>query len=850
MPRKKQNQDSGEEAVVGGVAEYADPPSPPPVSKSRKRVFRCQFCAKEFLRNEHLQRHERLHTKEKPFSCSTCSQTFTRRDLLARHVRISHAPLVDRCDSGSVPHGQEEPQPTERDLGPSIDVHSSTAHHEGSSWNASNQCYPNVTSSGPGLSLCPDPRVPANSTLSADNTGVFSPQLTGDVPHISWAQPSSNFGDFALFIDSMDLPCGNSAAFLLDQPTSALPSHPLFGDLNELQPDGQKNLSHMPLLSPAEDTSTPRLFDEFSSTFPSFEPPSKHNFEPWKVTQQDWEHLLSELQKMVSVLPANFLLPSRHTMTRYIATYFSGFHRHLPFLHLPTFKPTEHPVELILGMAIIGAQSAFDNANAVMFFRASYAITLERLRRRKAELCEMKYLTEDGSNIRPAPQQIPHLKPGQPIRDVPTNRPVGQHGSDQFDPLPIAQTLLLLMAVATWGNSKMIYDEAIGLQNILVKLMRDEKLLEPHIQPSEDMAWDEWIRVEGFKRTVAIVFCFLVFHTIVYDTPPAIQNSELNIRLPSLESSWAARSEKEWRETRRQYKPESSFQSCFTQLFSREGNAKNLSHHECSSLSAYILILALIQHIYLLREMARYRPPLDQGLASNDVADMEQALRNWQHRWYMDPESSFGPGNPHGPISFNSTALLRMAYIRLTVDVGPWRALNTHDPHDIAESIHRSPGLEPTRKLTRAVLYSAHALSIPVKIGVNIVARNQAFSWSLQHSLCALECAFVLSKWLIALQLRSSGVSMDEDETRLLAYIADMVAEADSGFSIDSHGDLTAKLPDLCIRVVQIWAKLLSGVAVWDVVRMIGKALAAYGEILEREWGKIMTERGIFNHTG
>ncbi|CAG8314862.1 unnamed protein product [Penicillium salamii] len=819
MPRKKQKQDPGEEAGVGDVAGSADPPSPSPVLKSRKRVFRCQFCAKEFLRNEHLQRHERLHTKEKPFSCSTCSQTFTRRDLLARHVRISHATLVDSCDSGTVPDGQEEPWPTECSLDPSINVPSTTAQDEHVSWNKSSHSYPNVTSSGPGLSLCPNP------TLSADNTGAFSSEMTGDIPHISWAQPSSNFGDFALFIDSMDLPCGNGAAFLVDQPASALPSHPLFGDLNELQPDGQQDPPHMPLLSSAEDTSTPRLFDEFSSTFPSFEPPSsKHNFEPWKVTQQDWEHLLSELQKMVSVLPSNFLLPSRHTMTRYIATYFSGFHRHLPFLHLPTFGPTEHPVELILGMAIIGAQSAFDNYNAVMFFRAS-------------------------SDIPPAPQQIPHIKPRGSTRDDPTNRPVGQHGSDQFDPLPIAQTLLLLMAVATWGNSKMIYDEAIGLQNILVKLMRDERLLEPHIQPSEDMAWDEWVRVEGFKRTVAIIFCFLVFHTIVYDIPPAIQNSELNIRLPSLESSWAARSEKGWRETRRHYKPESSFQSCFAQLFSREGNVKNLSHHECSSLSAYILILALIQHIYLLREMARCRPPLNQGLASNDVADVEQALRNWQHRWYMDPESSFGPGSPHGPISFNSTALLRMAYIRLTVDVGPWRALNTHDPYDIAESIHRSPGLEPTRKLTRAVLYSAHALSIPVKIGVNIVARNQAFSWSLQHSLCALECAFVLSKWLIALQLRSSGVPMDEDETRLLAYIADMVAEADSGFSIDSHGDLTAKLPDLCIRVVQIWAKLLSGVAVWDVVRMIGKALAAYGEILERDWGKVNTGRNIFNQT-
>ncbi|KAB8265018.1 hypothetical protein BDV32DRAFT_116937 [Aspergillus pseudonomiae] len=49
-------------------------------SPSKKnRLFRCQFCAREFQRNEHLQRHERLHTKEKPFGCTACPETFTRR---------------------------------------------------------------------------------------------------------------------------------------------------------------------------------------------------------------------------------------------------------------------------------------------------------------------------------------------------------------------------------------------------------------------------------------------------------------------------------------------------------------------------------------------------------------------------------------------------------------------------------------------------------------------------------------------------------------------------------------------------------------------------------------------------
>jgi hypothetical protein len=125
------------------------------------------------------------------------------------------------------------------------------------------------------------------------------------------------------------------------------------------------------------------------------------------------------------------------------------------------------------------------------------------------------------------------------------------------------------------------------------------------------------------------------------------------------------------------------------------------------------------------------------------------------------------------------------------------------------------------------VLYSAHALSIPTKIGVNIVARNQAFIWTVQHAFCALECAFVLSKWLIAVQHRVPKVPLDQDESRLLVCIPDMVAEADPGFWFASDGDLVPHLPDLCTRVIKIWAKTLSGEAHWDMVRMIGMALEA-----------------------
>ncbi|EXJ65598.1 uncharacterized protein A1O5_11125 [Cladophialophora psammophila CBS 110553] len=48
---------------------------------------KCQFCDRRFSRNEHLRRHQRHHTGEKPFQCHLCYKSYARSDVLARHVR-------------------------------------------------------------------------------------------------------------------------------------------------------------------------------------------------------------------------------------------------------------------------------------------------------------------------------------------------------------------------------------------------------------------------------------------------------------------------------------------------------------------------------------------------------------------------------------------------------------------------------------------------------------------------------------------------------------------------------------------------------------------------------------------
>jgi hypothetical protein len=39
----------------------------------------CEICGNVFTKRDHLDRHVRIHTKEKPFSCARCAASFSRR---------------------------------------------------------------------------------------------------------------------------------------------------------------------------------------------------------------------------------------------------------------------------------------------------------------------------------------------------------------------------------------------------------------------------------------------------------------------------------------------------------------------------------------------------------------------------------------------------------------------------------------------------------------------------------------------------------------------------------------------------------------------------------------------------
>jgi len=308
--------------------------------------------------------------------------------------------------------------------------------------------------------------------------------------------------------------------------------------------------------------------------------------------------------------------------------------------------------------------------------------------------------------------------------------------------LETIQALLLLFAIGLWG-AKAILHEAMSLQSQLALLVREEGLVaEPNYHQSND--WEMWIRLEAATRTKLIAYCFFNVCSIAYNTPPLLLTSEVRLPLPSPSRLWKAESGWQWQEAR-QASPvmEIPFQDAFSRLLNRPSQGPPAV---VTSLGNYVLIHALIQHIFLLKQtsFANLSPfEIHRGLKMEDVEDVAQALRVWSigfehHRLAPAAETgnhgTNGEAFVGGPVAFDSTALLRLAYIRLYTDLSPSRSLETRDHVLIATAFSDAPLLVRSPRLCRAVVQAIHALSMLVKLGVNYVARTKSSEWSMQHS--------------------------------------------------------------------------------------------------------------------
>lgn len=377
-------------------------------------------------------------------------------------------------------------------------------------------------------------------------------------------------------------------------------------------------------------------------------------------------------------------------------------------------------------------------------------------------------------------------------------------------------------------------------------MVRQDGLKQEHFD--QDMAWEDWIKYERAKRFISkkasfevarlmtlnyrikfVIYCFFNLQCLAYDTPPLILNGEIELDLPCEEDSWRAPNAQEWQQIRGNRTTTSpSFSVLLRELLLGSSSQVQSSWRQSytySTFGCYVLIYGLIQHNFQLQNYTRSMLGVDSSLPVDQVKILEKALSRWQRAWENNPEASLDPRNPHGPLAFNCTALLRMAYIRLDIDFGPICAtLQSGDPQIVAQAMYHGPLVQRGPRLRRAALHACHALLIPVKIGIHLVAHTQVFVWSIQHAVASFECCLILAKWLLAVTVDAPSPPLSEEESWLIRLVQETLKECQMGDVED--------IKMLSANVLKAWATVFHGTTVWGVMPLMGTALQKYAELL------------------
>lgn len=344
------------------------------------------------------------------------------------------------------------------------------------------------------------------------------------------------------------------------------------------------------------------LFLKAATNLIAFTDPHDSTFQTFslRVNSDIRAHFNANLENYHNVIP-DFVLPSRHTLTRYVAAFFGGFHSHLQFLHAPTFRLDSRPIELILAICATGAQYCFEHRNAKLLFRAAKAIVMESLSKEADALHQraepVSLLKSLSSQLLQQPSSSPSYTMLPPNSEHPNSR--------SYDSMDTIRCLLILMGYATWEDSELLR-QALNLQSILVHSLREVGLRETQeiSSNSTDLSWIEWSEQESVRRTKLVSFTFIHVHSIAYNVYPALRSNEIYLRLPCSTKEWNAQSAAQWQAARRNIKAEQLyFQDALSRLLTISEGSSHINPVP-APLGNYILLHGLLQRMHLIRELS------------------------------------------------------------------------------------------------------------------------------------------------------------------------------------------------------------------------------------------------------
>lgn len=256
------------------------------------RSHTCAICQRCYAKAEHLLRHERTHTKEKPFACPVCRRTFARQDSLVRHRKVHST--QDNFESETIV------QSLEREIEETAPLDATT-----------------------GIAMSNNLHTPSSEYLN-DSTTTFMPDINPSI------DPLLN-NDFAAFDHQLEWP--ESEHLLQSILSSDLTSWALPFD-------------SLPLASASTSTVTR---ETFSVSDPGINESSGRG---GQRAVQDLSRMINNIPNSVAVDPESF---TSIFLDQCFHEFFESFLPSFPVIHRPTFVFRECSHPLLLNAIALGS---------------------------------------------------------------------------------------------------------------------------------------------------------------------------------------------------------------------------------------------------------------------------------------------------------------------------------------------------------------------------------------------------------------------------------------------------------------------------------------------------------------